>query len=126
MKVFNVFHGCSVAEGSQRPHLYHGAVVIELPFDVQFFDADATGVDAGQQDVTTVHRLQKGDLTSVHLQCLQCTIHTLERGKIRANQVECPSNTEKDHHYYRLVKLLIAFLFAIVFPVYFAYIMSCK
>lgn len=65
----------SEVEG-QKPHLLYAAIDIGLPFDVQFSDADTTGVGAGQQNIATVQHLCIWDLTGVHLQCLQRPIHT--------------------------------------------------
>ena len=48
----------------------HGAVVVELPAEVEVFNANAAGVCAGQHDRAAVHRLQEGNLPHRHLQGL--------------------------------------------------------
>lgn len=50
--------------------LSHGAVVIELPAEVESVDADAAVVLARQQDCAAVQGLHKGSLIRNHLQSL--------------------------------------------------------
>lgn len=51
-------------------HLSHGAVVIELPAEVEPVDADTAVVLARQQDCAAVQGLHKGNLPHGHLESL--------------------------------------------------------
>ncbi len=55
---------------TERSHLLHGAVVIELPVEVEVRDADTAGVCARQHDCAAIHGLQEGNLSYRHLKGL--------------------------------------------------------
>lgn len=48
-------------------YLLHGAIIIELPFEVEVSDPNTAGIGAGQKDCAAIHCFQKRDLTSGHL-----------------------------------------------------------
>lgn len=57
-------------------YLHDGAIVVEVPAEVEVLDADTAGVGAGQQDCAAIHSLQEGNLPHRHLQGLSRP-HTL-------------------------------------------------